>query len=1071
MECQACHTANPDSNRFCENCGGALKYRCAQCGFSCGAGARFCGGCGAPASPAAADQAAVAPAPAVATPEASGWGELKQATVLFADIVSSTEQIASLDPEQAMDRLRPAVMTMCSAVERFGGTVIRTLGDGVMALFGVPKALEGHATLACEAALHMQSLFSGNPQGFSIRVGLHSGQVASDPYAADRTKGGGAHGLTIHLASRVIAIAPPGQITLTSDCYAQVRAGGQVRSLGFPPLKGIPNPVEIFLLTGLNRETGNHQFQQARLTPLRGRGREMAALEALRVRAADGGGNVVGLTGAPGSGKSRLCFEFAQRCRGDGVPVFEVHAQLYGHATPLQPALELLRVYFFQLPREIDPAVARRIVGSRLADAGLPDESDAALVQDFLGLGSDAAHAAPLNPQARRGRLLDIVRSLVRHMAATHALLVIEDLHWLDEASEEFISVMVDALAGTRMLLLLNYRPTYRCPWARARHFEQVELGELPAGDMDALVAELVAPLTVLPDICRLVCRRAGGNPFFAEELVRTLAESHLLRASGGLPAGGLDALEQTLPATVQAVVGARLDRLGEPEKTLLQMCAIIGKDIPLAVLEHVASPLAQQIQKGLDGLCEAGLILPQPSGGGRRFAFRHPLIQEVAYNTQLKVRRSQVHSSVALAMEVYYREQLDENAGLIAYHYEAAGRSLEAALYASRAAKWVGSTNPALAIRHWHKTRALLKGQQRSAEVDRLRALAGGRIVYLGWREGLSLEEVNELIAEAQDLASAADERLPQLLLFAQGRMLQASGGPAEAYVEMLQRALAMQMPPDDPGRLATLNLALSQACLWCGQLAQGLAANDIAMQGLPDIGAFDREFIGFSVEHWALSIRIRLLARMGRFDEARACLERMRPEQDSWSDPVIGQIAHYVNVDMAWAMQDASMLGPHAAEVARIAQKHPTSYSRVIAMICQGLAEQTACEWANAKQTFLATLALLRETRAAVDFEAEALASLCECHLRLDELPQALHAAKDAIALAKQRNNRIAECRALIVAGSVLVRSPQLDDSEKAAHTMFSDARQLIDLTGARILEQAYRNALSGSGQPASL
>jgi adenylate cyclase len=335
-------------------------------------------------------------------------------------------------------------------------------------------------------------------------------------------------------------------------------------------------------------------------------------------------------------------------------------------------------------------------------------------------------------------------------------------------------------------LLVLNYRPSYRCPWVQAPHFRQLELGELPAADMDALVAELAAPLDALPDICHLISRRAGGNPFFAEELVRTLAESKLLRPGAGLPSGGLAAVEQALPATVQAVVGARLDRLGEPEKTLLQMCAIIGKDIPMAVLEHVASPLARQIEKGLAGLCEAGLVLP--AVGGRSFAFRHPLIQEVAYNTQLKVRRSQVHSSVALAMEAYYCDQLDEYAGLIAYHYEAAGRPLDAALHASRAAKWVGSTNPAQAIRHWHKTRALLKGHQRSAEVDRLRALAGGRIVYLGWREGLSLEEVNELIAEAQDLASEADERLPQLLLFAQGRMLQASG-PAGAYVDSLEK------------------------------------------------------------------------------------------------------------------------------------------------------------------------------------------------------------------------------------------------------------------------------------------
>lgn len=199
---------------------------------------------------------------------------MKHATVLFADIVSSTEQIAQLDPEQAMDRLQPAVMVMCDAAERFGGTVIRTLGDGVMSLFGVPKALEGHARLACESALHMQAAFASNPQGLSIRVGLHSGLVASDPHAHDGGKGGGAHGLTLHLASRVVGIAAPGRVAMTGDCHSLVRGSVDVESLGRLPLKGIPGPVEIFQLTGLKPAFASQHFHRVKLTPFRGRNKE-----------------------------------------------------------------------------------------------------------------------------------------------------------------------------------------------------------------------------------------------------------------------------------------------------------------------------------------------------------------------------------------------------------------------------------------------------------------------------------------------------------------------------------------------------------------------------------------------------------------------------------------------------------------------------------------------------------------------------------------------------------------------------------------------------------------------------
>ena len=218
-----------------------------------------------------------------------------------------------------MDRLKPAVMLMCEAVERFGGTVMRTLGDGVMALFGVPKALEGHARLACESALHMQAAFTGNSQGFSIRVGLHSGLVASDPHAHDSGKGGGAHGLTIHLASRVIGLAPPGGVTMTQDCHSQVRGLVDVESLGQPPLKGIPDPVEIFRLKGLKAAFASQHFHQAKLTPFRGRDKELALLQQGQRLAEAGDAQVIGVSGGPGTGKSRLCYEFAQWCRARGT--------------------------------------------------------------------------------------------------------------------------------------------------------------------------------------------------------------------------------------------------------------------------------------------------------------------------------------------------------------------------------------------------------------------------------------------------------------------------------------------------------------------------------------------------------------------------------------------------------------------------------------------------------------------------------------------------------------------------------------------------------------------------------
>jgi adenylate cyclase len=471
---------------------------------------------------------------------------------------------------------------------------------------------------------------------------------------------------------------------------------------------------------------------------------------------------------------------------------------------------------------------------------------------------------------------------------------------------------------------------------------------------------------------------------------------------------------------------------------------------------------LAGQIEKGLNGLCQAGLILPQPAKGGRRFAFRHPLIQEVAYTTQLKVRRGVVHSAVAVAMEAYYSEQLDEYAGLISYHFEAAGKFFEAALYASRAARWVGSTDSAQAIKHWRKVRVLLLDQPRSPQVDGLRALAGGRIVYLGWREGLGLEEVQRIIDESLALASEADNRLIQLLLFARGRMLQSSGGPADGYVDSLLKALALSPLEGDEGRVAALNLALSHAYAWTGQLHEGLAANDVALRSLSKIDRFDREFIGFSVEQWVIGIRSRLLVRMGRFEEAEACLQQM-PSAEASVDPVMSQISHHVFVDLAWCKNDAALAQERSRKVADIAAEHPVPYSKVFALTSTALAQLTAHEFGPAKRSFTDALAQMHATGVAVDFEAELLAGLAECHLHLGERGEALAAATEAERTARQRSNRFAECRALIVWGAALAAERD-GDSIAESKALLERAEILVRQTGARILEAPLAFARSG-------
>ncbi|MDP2368136.1 AAA family ATPase [Rhodoferax sp.] len=1060
MHCLNCNAANPDNHRFCEGCGASFSLpviqACPACGYACGLSAKFCGGCGIALD--RRDGALVAKAQAA--PPSDVWGELKQATVLFADIVGSTEHIAALDPEQAMEHLRPVIHSMCDAVERYGGTVIRTLGDGIMALFGVPKSLEGHAVLACEAALIMQAGFQHAPAGLQVRVGLHSGQVASDPHDAKGGRGGGAHGLTIHLASRVVALAQPGGVCMTGATKALLGQTCRVLPMGDYPLKGIIGLTPIFELLGMANQQPDAAGSQW-VSPFHGRSLEIDILLAALARAQAGDARVVGISAEPGGGKSRLCQEFVQRCRSQGLQVCEVRAQLYGHATPLQPVLELLRNFYFCIAATDTPDIARTRIAQRL-QALQASSDDVELMAEFLGVAAPDAAASPLSPRAKHQRMLELLRLLVRDDAGTSTVLLLEDLHWLDEASEAFVATLVDAVAGTHTLVVMNYRPHYTPAWAQAPHFTRLDLPDLAAADMHSLVAGLLGTRPELAEVCKLVVARSAGNPFFAEELAHTLIDSALLAGlECGLPPGRLEQIEHALPATVQAVIGAKVDQLGEPEKTLLQMCAIIGKEIPMAVIEQVASPLRAVLERGLAGLRQAGLILQQPDQATRQFVFRHPIIQEVTYGMQLKVRRVSLHGAVAQAMEAFYRDRLDEFAGLIAYHYEAAQAFLRAAEYTSRSARWIGGTDSAQAIKLWHKVRDLLQDQVRESEVDRLRAMACSKIVFLGWRQGLTIEAAQPLIDEAVCLAQNADPRLIELLLFVEGRMGQANGGPADMYVRKMHAAISLQERPRGSGRATTLHAALCQAYGWAGLLREALSANDVGLAGVRGVERFDQEFVGFSIEQWLLGMRGRLLVRMGRFNGARECLQQVLNSGDPNVDPVLLQIAHWGYVELGGVLGDAVMAQSHASMAVGIAAVNGSPYMRVLGLCCVATAKRVARDYKGALQALLAALDVIRGGNVAMEFETELLASVAECHSHSDEIELVIAVADETIALSRQRNSRIPECRALIVKGNALLKRNGEGDVV-AATRLFELVASLIELTGASI----YAGLLNRAG-----
>jgi class 3 adenylate cyclase len=1016
--------------------------KCPSCSYICPAEARFCSRCGSILL----SEVDPIRAPAVK-------GEFKHATILFVDIVASTELVASLDPEQAMERLGPALALMRRKVEQFGGTVAHGLGDGIMALFGAPRTQEGHALLACRAALGIQDAFPRTQGGVLVRVGLHSGTVVFDLIEPDLIHERGAYGVAIHLASRLQLLAEPGGICISDDCYQLVRPYCKARFIGRHRVRGLPEKVGVYELLNLRPAVASQQFLGVTLTTFRGRDREMTTLQRALRTVEMTGRSFVGISGPPGSGKSRLCFEFAEWCRGRLIPVFEARAQLYGHATPLQAVLEIMRLFFGILPTD-NPVTARSRISSRLAHFGPEFESSLSLVYEFLGIADGGGASSGLAPKTRHARLLDVIHRLVRDSGSTTSVIIIEDLHWLDEASEPFLAALCDAVVGTQILLVLNYRPTYAASWMDRPHFVQLALAELNSIEAEELVEELIGARSGLAELRQRVAERSGGNPFFAEELVRSLAENGFLIGRLGDYRPGVGFGGNPLPVSVQAVIGDRLDRLADDERNILQVASIIGKEVPYAVLERVVDTASVEIDASLSKLCEAELLQIQPSNDGRWYAFRHPLIQEVAYAGQLRSRRSALHASVARVFQSYYRERLDEFAGLLSYHYEAAGRFPDAADYAVRAAQWVGSMHPAQAIKHWRDVRRLLNDQPRSSSDDAMRAMASSQIAWLGWREGMTADHARPFIQEALTIAGESDAAMIPLLLFVEARISGASGGSADAYVAKVKEALALVEGGTDPGRAATLYASLSQAYGWGGLLHEALAANDEAMARLPHVRPFESRFLGFSVEHWTISLRARIFVLMNRLDEGRVWLDRMLAIEDGLIDPTVQFISHLGYVDLAWIRGDAELGARHAARVADMAKRHGTPYLRVFAFACSGTAKCIAGDSSGAIRDFKNGLDFLRSAKAAVDYEPDMLASLAECHARAGHYGEANAVAKLAIEVARARTSRLAECRALIVAGSSLLGRHGGERAEEAQQ-LFERAEALVCRTGAASLE----------------
>jgi class 3 adenylate cyclase/tetratricopeptide (TPR) repeat protein len=887
MQCPRCQHENSSKAKFCEECAVPLARICSNCGTQLSSAAKFCPECAHPVAIGAPAQTRFA-APDSYTPKhlvekiltskSALEGERKQVTVLFADLKGSMELLADRDPEEARKLLDPVLEHMMEAVHRFEGTVNQVMGDGIMALFGAPLAHEDHAVRACYAALRMQEVVRRyseelrRAQGVEvqIRVGLNSGEVVVRSIGSDLRMDYTAVGQTTHLAARMEQLAAPGSIRLTAETLHLAEGFVQVTPLGPVPIKGLGEPVEVFELVGAGAARTRLEAAARRgLTRFVGRTAELEQIRAALDRASLGHGQVVAVVGEPGVGKSRLFWELTHSHRVHGWLIVQSASVSYGKATAYLPVIELLRGYFDLDSRDDPRKIREKVTGKVLTLSPELGPAVPALLA-LLDVPVDEASWQALDPPQRRRQTLDAVKRLLLRESEVQPLVVVfEDLHWIDGETQTLLDSLIDSLPAARLLLLVNYRPEYHHAWGGKTYYRQLRIDPLPPESADELLDALLGPDVALGALKQLLVDRTEANPLFLEESVRALVETAALVGERGAYRLTRPVENLRIPATVQAILAARVDRLGPEAKRLLQAAAVIGKDVALPLLLAIADAPEHEVRAELTHLQAAEFLYETRLFPDLEYTFKHALTHEVAYQGLLHDRQRALHARITEAIERLSTERVAEQAERLAHH-------------ALRGELW----EKAVAYLHQAGLRAMARAANREASAHLEQALATlGRLPETRATTELTIDirmdlrnallplgegaRMGDHLHEAEVLARALGDqhRLARIATFMVIQCLN-SGDYAEA-VRFGQEALTIARAVGDrPNEVVTTSfLGIAHAARGEFGDAATLLERNVALEGDLRYERFGAPGIQAGLSEAYLAD---VLSQLGRFDEA---------------------------------------------------------------------------------------------------------------------------------------------------------------------------------------------------------
>jgi class 3 adenylate cyclase/tetratricopeptide (TPR) repeat protein len=1014
--------------------------------------------------------AAAAPAPAAATPAAPDRfaspesytpkhlaekiltskgameGERKGVTVMFADVSGFTAMSDKLDPEDVHAIMDRAFEVILNAVHRYEGTINQFLGDGVMALFGAPIAHEDHAHRALSAALAIQQELQPlaadvrrmHGVEFSMRMGINTGLVVVGAIGKDLRMDYTAVGDTTNLAARFLGLAKPGQIVVSRRTQ-HLRDGFFVfDDLGEFQVKGKSEPVHAYaLISEIHGRTRLEVSRERGLTPLVGRERELLALERIHRRAASGQGAIALLAGEPGVGKSRLLYEFLQRLDEDGALELETTCVSYGRAMAYRPILELLRRYL-GLSEGATGEEVRRRVADQLQFLGMEGEEPVVLLAHFLGFSAPQEFLDRLSGPELKVRTLDLLRDVFLCASVTAPLtLIVENMHWVDTASEEFLAHLVRDLPGHRVLLMFTTRPGYTAPWLTPPLAETITLERLDAGDVGGMARTLLGAEEISEQLFKMLSEKCEGNPLYVEEIIRQLRETSGIVVENG--EARLSRPDVTVPATIHDIIAARIDRLAESHKHTLQGASVVGRRFGVSLLSRIleVSP-ADRVAGRLRELHGLDFVFPSAEDPELMYSFKHALTQDVVYAGLLERRRRQHHAAAARGLEELYAGRVDEVVELIAYHFGRGQVWDKAVIYQRQAAakargKWalreaLACLEEALqALRHLPETR---ETQEQGIDV---RLDLRSTLYPLG-----EFEKMAAYLREAEAIASAiSDSRRLGLVSIHTAEYLRQTGRFAEARARAEQAFALGEKLKDVPITLYAGHY-LGLACHALGsyrRAAEVLGAVVRAPEAEWRPGGFGGMVIGSWA--WFQSITLgwlaRCLAECGEFEQGIEAGRQAVAVAERLGSPY-SLTGACMGLGYCFLVKgDLEAAGPVLERACSVAREASLTLLRPQAVRLLGAVYLRAGR-VDEGLVLVRAAAEEVESKQLLMQQAAVLALLGEACLTAGHVDEASAAAQRALTLARDREQRGDAAAALHVLGEAAARGPL--DVDQAEH-----------------------------------